>query len=97
MLQLGAQLVEDLQENLVVFLHLVGRVHHVGAHDVRAVALVPDPDTANHRAEVQVVLVTTRIERTMLKGDVMCLTAVLDPEVQVLRNCHENKRECLQH
>lgn len=68
MFELFEQLLLHLQQEVVVVLHLLRRVHHEGAHQVGAVRLVADPHGARDGAEVHVVLIAaTETERFQLR------------------------------
>lgn len=60
MFQLFEQLLLHLQQEVVVVLHVLGRVHHQSAHQVGAVRLVADPHGTCDGTKVHVVLITGR-------------------------------------
>ena len=72
--QLGAilertdELFFQLQQVLVVILHLLRWLHHDGSHNVGAVVLVAEAESANDCAKMEIVLVTSRVHSIPVKN-----------------------------
>lgn len=60
--ELLEQLLLHLQQEVVVVLHVLGRVHHQSAHQVGAVRLVADSHGTCDGTKVHVVLITNEEE-----------------------------------
>lgn len=79
MFELFEQLLLHLQQEVVVVLHLLGGVHHEGAHQVRAVRLVADAHGAGDGTKVHVVLIAGEEKFKRMKVYVPCDAELLWP------------------
>lgn len=68
-LHLFQKLLFHLQQEVVIVLHFLRRVHHERAHQIGAVRLVADPHGACNCAEVHVVLIAGRENCRRLASD----------------------------